>query len=233
MNEHMTGDFSQMALNPDEPPSGGIEKETKERTKESEIKANIDFWKDLGIEVDEEEVRREIEAIPDVKGYDWYTYIPMGIKLEDIWKLAKEKFSALGGKYANLIEMPESGEKSQAFAARYQQEPEKFSLGELAKSTRKWEETNFHFMNPLVRIICEMRWFQSEGSHLDEINATIFPNTRDGENGARIRYPADLNAVYFESIDLDKTYGKEGVRLVITRDTSSEDIEQIKTLSEK
>jgi len=61
-----------------------LEQEKTERTRESEIQANIEFWKELGIEVDEADVRKEVELIPDVKGFEYVIFIPKGLNYKQL-----------------------------------------------------------------------------------------------------------------------------------------------------
>lgn len=101
------------------------EEKTTERTKESEIKANVEFWQGLGIEVDEEDVRREIEAIPEVERFDWYIYMPEGISSQNIYELSPNFAFNMGGGWTNRTAIsPEhhSGMDNMKFGTRSRNE---------------------------------------------------------------------------------------------------------------
>lgn len=55
-----------------------------ERIRESEIKRNVDFWHSRGVEVDDTDVRHEIEILPEVQGFDWFIYMPGKNTIESI-----------------------------------------------------------------------------------------------------------------------------------------------------
>lgn len=135
-------------------PEMGGEKEqekSQERTKEAEIKANVEFWKSFGVEVDEADVRKEIEAIPEVKGHDGYLYVPGGIN--GSWILEK-----LNGVLSNTnigldthfdpirLVYPEKSRLNRrtthrpyAFSFRYQQEPEDVDQY-IVKKSKKYDQ---------------------------------------------------------------------------------------------
>ena len=142
-----------------------------ERTKKSEIKANVEFWQELGVEVDEADVRAKIEALSEKEGFNFYLYLPQGVKASQLIAEMKERFPAWVWRSVgdpDKIKMPRTTKESYAMAARYQQEPDEDSLEENAKSAEDWEKTEDTFMTPAERIVAEMRWHKEKGSHLDE-----------------------------------------------------------------
>ena len=52
-------------------------------TKRAEVKTNLEFWQELGVEVNEADIRKKIKNIPEVEGFDHYIYVPKGIKLSE------------------------------------------------------------------------------------------------------------------------------------------------------
>lgn len=163
-------------------PTGNEQEKTVERTKESEIKANVEFWQELGFEVDEEDVRSEIEAIPEVKGFDWYIFSPKDVKLSEVWNKFKEKHQdyskitrQLTEESVEEINEPRFLDKNYAVAARYQQEPDWDSIDGNGKPAPEWKRSRETFMNPLERMIYGMRWYSENGTHLDQEHATLFP----------------------------------------------------------
>lgn len=63
-----------------------LESQEPERTIESEIEANLIFWRSLGIEITKEEIEQAIQKIPQVPGFIWYIVIPKGITIEQMWQ---------------------------------------------------------------------------------------------------------------------------------------------------
>jgi|GEM_PF-3961134 len=165
------------------------EREKPERTRETEIQANVELWQSLGIEVDEADVRAQIEALPKREGFDWFHYIPEGIKNSQLIKLMEDRFPVWvweGVGDPDKIKMPRTTKESYAVACRLQQEPDKDSLGENAKSALDWEKTEDQFMSPLERMVAELRWQKEQGSHLDEKYWTWCPGSRAA--GDRVPY---------------------------------------------
>ena len=204
-------------------PTGNLEQEqSKERTKESEIKDNVEFWKKLGIEVDEADVRREIEAIPEVEGFDWYFYIPQGIEFDKLWDNigCRKNFDDDESDY-EFFKTPRSTDKSYGIASRYSQEPDEDSLGEKAKSAEDWEKTNDQFMNLLERLIAEMRWSWNNKGYLDEKFITICPGNRSVlGNVVTVEHEgSNLEVCCDDPSTID---ARMGVRRVITKDTKIE-----------
>lgn len=215
-----------------EPIENPEEAKPKERTKESEIKANVEFWQGLGVEVDEEDVRCEIEAIPEVEGFDWYHYIPKDVKNSEIWDKMAELFDVYKPEYLdqgaiNAIQMPRTTEKAYAVASRYSQEPDKESTGDINsdRNIYDWEQTDIEFMSPLERMVAEIRYFQENNSHLDQKNDTTCP-------GSHIPILSDQTPIFYKGDDgstclgkyppRGKNYPDHGVRRVITKDTKIE-----------
>ena len=99
--------------------------EINERTRESEIQANVELWRDLGIEVDESDVRAKIEELPEVEGFNWYFYMPKGIKTSEIWTILKEEYNAVELYKVSTVDidattLPRSNDQdSYAIACRY------------------------------------------------------------------------------------------------------------------
>ena len=219
--------------------------ETTERSKESEIKANLEFWRDLGIEIDEADVREKVESLPEVEGFNWYFYMPKGITASQLISEMRKIFRfpvqmstdtpdpSLDIGDPDKFEMPRNAsEKSYVVAARYQQEPDKESLGEEnAKSSKDWESTKeTFFMTALERIVAEMRWYKETGSHLDLIGVTLTPGCRaaNGEvpsftfHQDRI-YPEDdfLKNVYITSYGSGLRNPNLGVRRIVYKELES------------
>ncbi len=146
-----------------------VEEEKAKRTKEAEISANCDFWKEMGVEVDEEDVRTKIEAMPEVEGFDWYLYIPDGnyggFGLERPFRDASQPFKNVvsypGRGGIGDITWPRQKEKNYVVAARYQQEPDKDTLSKKDKHgywsghTPEFyeEKEGLEFMNPVERAV--------------------------------------------------------------------------------
>lgn len=164
---------------PESGPMGHEQEKSIERTRESEIGANVEFWRNFGVEVDESVVRETIEALPEREGYDWYMFIPEGVKTSAVFEKMKESFTAenfLGD--LDKIRMPRTATEAYAVAARYSQEPDEDSLKSHSKKNEEWENSGENFMTPLERMVAELRWYQENGNHLDEQNMTVCPGTR-------------------------------------------------------
>jgi len=217
-------------------PEGDAEK-TEQRTKEMEIKANVDFWKGLGIEVNEEDVRREIEAVPEVEGFNWYLYIPKSIKPTEmieqirkttpVWCTFEEALKYDGAYYDdpendlnidNFNSTRNSQDTEYAISARYKQYPDEDSVGEGARCADEWAQTGEDYMTMLEWFVAEMRWHQENDSHLDQrvkgSSKTITPNDLcKGEKGEpyfvpRLDFDTDKDRVY---ISKDQ-HGPNGTR---------------------
>lgn len=152
----------------------------RKRTRESEITANVEFWRDLGIKVDEADVRREIEKIPEVEGFDWYIYMPEGVKATDL--LSKIQKPGI----PDYIDPEEIGSvrKSYAIATRYQQEPDQETLGDYYDRNKtpiyyqnQTKKNGQYYMSIGERLAAELRWRGNGRSHLDEKNFTVCPNS--------------------------------------------------------
>lgn len=196
-----------------------------ERTRESEIRANIEFWQKesgrLGIKLEEQEVRTAVEALPEKEGYDWIIVVPKGVRIPDALqaatghrgRLITDALQAEMGyrgepgvyyEYVNSdkIEMPRRSDNTYAIAARYSQEPDRDSLGiRKAKSAEKWENTGEKFMTPLELIIAEGRWHKENKAHLNKKNTTLFPGSRT-EDG-KVPYSRNIR----RSVPMDPLHG--------------------------
>jgi hypothetical protein len=226
--------------------STSMEPTEPKRTRESEIKANVEFWEDIGHPISEESIKKAIEEVPEVEGYDWYIVIPKGIQLPDIYELIQKNnfikqtpmvepgwrnmmmnntnwlsFNKL--RLDSSFRIPESSNETYAVAAKFQQEPDADSLGENARSAKDWEKTNDHFMNPIVRLVAGQRYYQETGKYLDQANNTMSPHSVYGLS----QYAVNIPFVYFdhgEQIDAATPYQpfpRWGVRRVITKDSKA------------
>lgn len=217
-------------------PTGGAPEEpteaTPERTKESEIQANIEFWQDLGVEVDPEDVREKIEALPEVEAFDYYVFMPptsgslREVSERTISLISDGSFTINrnnhGGQRTEMGEGFRRTQESYAFAIRYQQEPDKDTLGENAKSAEDWEETGDAYLMPGERLIAGAQWYQREGTHLDEDFSTLCPGTR--AEGGSVPYLFHDKADGLDrllTVSPSKRYERLGVRRVVTKDTKT------------
>ena len=71
---------------PERPEAGEPTEGGEQRTRESEIKANVEFWKELGVDVDEADIRAKIEELPEVEGFDFYIYIPEWVITDQVFE---------------------------------------------------------------------------------------------------------------------------------------------------
>ena len=174
-----------------------IEKPT-ERTRKSEIQANIDFWKDLaieGIEINEDEIRAAIEALPEVEGFDWLIAIPKGVKTSELWKKTNgigystssernefDNHTFFAGDELDSLESPRQSQETFAVAARYSQEPDEDGLdgldksvhyGPKAKTAQNWRRNGKTYMTLLEATVAELRWHAQNGTHLSEEKDTV------------------------------------------------------------
>ena len=219
-------------VNPETPESGELT-EGGERTRESEIKANVEFWKGLGVEVDEADVRAKIEELPEVEGFDWYIYVPKDAEISDLERKSESmiRVSKNDDDLGNFdqIKQPRSDlEASYAVAARYQQEPDEDTLGDGVEPATEWEKKDDSFMSPTEYMVAMMRWQRQEGTHLDEANQTIFPGSRTQKGKVLVMgYVPDHENVGIYSCHPGYCSAQEehtgrfimGVRRVITKDT--------------
>lgn len=191
-------------------PTGGEQEKTIERTKESEIKANVDFWQGLGVEVDTEDVQKEIEAVPEVPGFSFYLYMPEGIKFSDVWRkiYAGTQHQESKRNFDEVLEMPRTAENSYAVAAHFSQTPDKDSLGENAKSAEDWEKTDEKFMTPLERLVAGMRWSQEKGTDMDPIETQFNFDLDELKEGAQLFNNVGTYTLCPGSYWKDETWGK-------------------------
>lgn len=194
-----------------------------ERTRESEIATNVRLWKDLGLT--EEEARKAIEDLPEKEGFDGYLVIKGGVKPSEIATKLKERFpfwSVYSKEEMDAFEMPRSSDEAYAIAFRYQQEPE--GLGKDAKSAEEWEKTSDSFMNPVERMLLDIRWHAENGNHLDEKNVTFCPGSRArGGDVPRLcfdPYRGD-GKVCLSSCHVDLRNPSLGVRRVVSKNLES------------
>ena len=155
--------------------------------KEAEVKSNLEFWQELGIEVNEVDIRKKIRKIPEVEGFDHYIYVPKGIKLSELWEKMKEKqpvydFSmSLASMDAIENINPDTRDNkddSYAIAVKFQPEPDADTLGDNAKSAEEWNKLGDTFISPIEYLITAMRYHAETGKHLDESTYTICPGSR-------------------------------------------------------
>lgn len=200
------------------------EQEKPERTRETEIKANVEFWQSKGVAISEEEIRQAIEALPEVEGFSWYLVIPKGLKNSEIWRMIENEMRTSTYVIVDNINMPRITEETYSVAARYSQEPDEDSLGEHAQSACDHEKTQDQFMTPAERMVAELRWFEENDTHLDEDgNITLCPNSRD-TNGT-VPHLSFNSKEYWERLGTWVHRGRNdrlGVRRVITKDTKVE-----------
>ncbi|MDD3774070.1 MAG: hypothetical protein PHW50_02225 [Patescibacteria group bacterium] len=209
--------------------SQGMEPTEPKRTRESEIKANIEFWKDLGVEVDPEDVKEKIEELTEVEGKDWYIYVPHKMDLPNLLIKMTDMFPSYSPKdyeglitystdvygkpkpiyvFPSLFSPRNASKNSYAIAATYQQEPDENSIG--AKDPFEWEKSEEDYMTLLERTIAEMRWFQENKTHLDNKFRTICPGVHKviSSGGYYSRGgPLDLHTP--QSIIFDPEYAKD------------------------
>ena len=228
-------------MGPEGEPTGetpeGISREvesTQERTRESEIRANIEYWQSLGIKLEEQEVRTAVEAVPEREGYNWIIVIPQGTK---IWQLGSQVASFDSDlefrNLAEVIEMSRKSNETYAIAAHYRREVDKDSIGRKAKTAKNWENTGEEFMTPLECIIAEGRWYKDNKNHLNAKTLTLCPGSRS-ENGQvpYLEYSTESNPpqefmrvsrivkeIILDSCSPEKRHRSLGVRRVITKDS--------------
>lgn len=186
------------------------ERETRpERTKESEIKANIELWKGLGVEVDPEDVRAKIEELPEIGGFDWYLYIPeaekipkgedhyndwqsIGIEVFNDWdELIEDKEDSLA--VANIIHA-RRGQGSYAVTALHIRKSINIrgftGMREMGyPSYNKWGEKVLlpQFMSPFEWCVAALRMYREENQYLDRDSITYFPDTAHPSAGTSDR----------------------------------------------
>jgi hypothetical protein len=202
-----------------------LDKEIPEReanpeiTKESEIKATVEFWHSLGVEVDEADVREKIEALPEVEGYDRFVYVPKGIKISEVWEKMSERYpnySYIEG-IDEITSPRDNQESAYAIATKFQEKPDEDSLGDKAKSPEEWEKTDDTFMSPMEYMIAEMRYHAETGQHLDGSTATWCPGSRTaGGNVPFLRFDSDDGKVVLNGSDPGDRDPRGGVRRVVT-----------------
>lgn len=179
-----------------ETPEAGEPTEGGERTRESEIKANVEFWQDLGVEVDEADVRAKIEELPEVEGFDFCIYVPQGIKFSELWQIYVKNADAEPdtiGLMDNIV-MPRSNDQSSIAVAMqgkqmtddfYWDQAERERTGDF--TPLKWEkegkEKDHFYITPVEFVIADMRWYKETGFHLGasqfQNTDTLFLYTRD------------------------------------------------------
>lgn len=172
------------------PETGNIEQEKPaERTRESEIKANIEFWKGLGIEIDEADVQKEIEALPEVEGFDGYLYMPQNVNLYELLDGLRKEIDVVGhGSYKRYFPENTTTKGSYALALRLDQEPDSDTLGENAKNVEGWEQTDYQFVSPIEYVVAQRRYISENGTPLDQRSATLIPGYKCIHEFDRIRF---------------------------------------------
>jgi len=198
----------------------GIEQEKPQRTRESEIHSNVEFWQNLGVEVDESEIRATIEALPEKEGFDWYLAIPKGTKMSEVWQKMAESYPNRKPKDIILddIQMPRSAEETYALATHYSQGPDNDSVRENAKPAEDWEASGKTYMSPLERAVADMRWYAENGTHLDDHYRTMCPGSRmaDGDVPSLV-YSPNADTVGLHGVFSDEISAALGVREVIVK----------------
>jgi hypothetical protein len=204
-----------------------MEKGEVPRTKELEIKANLEFWNSLGIkgvEIAEADIREKIDALPEKEGYDFYLYLPKKVTISQLINKMRERYPvyAWGEDTLDQIEMPRTTKESYVVAIRHQQEPDGDSLGDKAKNAKNWErdEKKDSFITPLEYLVAELRYHQEEGQHLDEKNWTLCPGSRTADGEVPFLYfsPDSGGGVYLASSHPDNRYPVLGVRRVVSKE---------------
>lgn len=174
---------------------------SKERTRESEIKANVELWKSLGIDVDEADILSKTESLPEKEGFDWILYIPKGIKNSELYNMIKDHTSiprnynmGISPRIHDIDEvtMPrDSSESSYAVACRYDDGPDEDSYDHKeedrnAKSPLEWEKIGDQYVTLKERLVAELRWSKDWNKeshhHLDRGASTWFPGCRTESN---------------------------------------------------
>lgn len=176
-----------------ETPETGEPIEGGERTRESETKANVELWKDLGVEVDEADVRAKIEELPEVEGFDFYIYMPDTHSIQKIlWEKCREKIQGSNTDFTlDQIRIDGTRERSGAYAiaTRYRQELPEGDLDHYRDDRHRnnyrvadeWldvvDETGDEFMELSEYLILSLRWHRDHGSTLDfgPEEKTMFP----------------------------------------------------------
>ncbi|MCX6811906.1 MAG: hypothetical protein NT039_04410 [Candidatus Berkelbacteria bacterium] len=189
-----------------------------ERTRESEIKANLEFWtdpywKEKGIEVTEEEIRNEVAKLPEVVGMDFIIYIPEDIKITDIVELMQKRYRVITSRNDGWRtgEIWTKGLPKTAFAQaiKYQQNPDKDSLRRNAKSVKKWVETKDDFLSPAAYLVAALRYHNENGAPFDNWGVTMFPHSRVIRGMSWERRP-EIPKAYYDLIG--KRYVLSGYR---------------------
>jgi hypothetical protein len=225
---------------PETPESGEPTEGGEQRTHESEIKANVEFWKDLGVEVDEADVRAKIEELPEVEGFDFYLYIPQGIKTSEIWQKMSGIFSvAKEEDVGDLDQMqePRSNEgESYVVACHSRREPDSDSIPEEekwvagksvidhnSKTPEEWGEAGDSFLSPTEYFVACMRWQIESGKTLDQRYGTMFPGSKIQSNEVPIAHgnsaPDGALWLAYSIYPHTKLAAAYGIRRVITKDT--------------
>jgi hypothetical protein len=203
-----------------------MEKGEVPRTRESEIKANLEFWNSLGIEgveIDEDDIKEKISALPEKEGHDFYLYLPEKVISSQLISKMREwhPVDVWGEDNLDQMEMPRTTKESYAVAIRHQQEPDADSLGDKAKNAENWEreEGKVNFITPLEYLVAELRYHQEEGQHLDENNWTLCPGSRTADGGVPfLSFVPSGGKVYLNSYHPGHRFPSLGVRRVVSKE---------------
>ena len=224
----------QFIPNPEEPIK---EKVSEERTKETEIRAVIEFWKNKGVYVREKEVIEAIESLPEVEGINWYMVIPEDLTNQKVWGLARKIISPNADyAFATTIngegrQLPRRYEKTYAIGAHYSEEPDEDSLGEKAKSPKEWVKTGKTFMNLLEKTAYDLRYNFESGNNddrLDRKSYTMDPNARTPSRPGFECAPVICFSAQRRGFGIDSALGPDskapgiGIREIVTEDTPQE-----------
>ena len=174
------------------------EQENFEETIKKIVENEVTFWKKMGVEVDEADIKEKIKAMPELVDFDHYVYVPQGIKMSEVFEKMKKVGQEASSHYSTVqmdefITPRDNQKDSYAIAARFQPEPDADSLGDNAKSAEEWEKTDNTFMSPIEYFIIAMRYQTETNRYLDENTYTHCPGSR-APNG-------DVPNLYFHAFD--------------------------------
>ena len=142
----------------------------------SETKKLTEFWTDLGIDVDESDIKEKISLLPEIEGYDSYLYMPKGISVEKMSSLVIEKVpSSMVEFHPGTITAPRLDSEPYACAIKFESEAD--------IDTKDQSVTH---MNPSEYLVFFLRWYKENGPTVDRNYHTLI----DGNflNDARITF---------------------------------------------
>ena len=205
---------------------GNPEQEKSAEAMKEIVEKEVAFWKKLGVEVKEADVKAKIEALPEVEGFDHFVYVPQGIKMSEVFNKMEENgqpvYSPFSPEKMDAFkkvkpDMRDNQKDSYAIATRFQPEPDADTLGDKAKSAEEWEETGETFMQPMEYLITAMRYQTETDRHLDENTYTICPGSRASDGDVPgLGFFADFGRVRLYDGYPDDRDSRYGVRRVVT-----------------